>query len=374
MLLLLFCVPRVSFAAQVCSADGVCQPYTSSSDGYILADVADPNAYFTSLSIGGSGSGRIEFYDALSGAIVQTISLSGPVTVTPNSGAYSFKLFADSGQFYAVEAYSTSVNTPHVTFTSPSTSSGGGGSSVSTANLEAINESIHDAVLANGVDLGGIQSAIESNGGKLDGISNILSGIKGDLEGTKVPQYPNKPTFPKLDDYAPDQPSTSFKDDTSYFTDQGDASTPPAFPVGKEPTDNWDGIFKESPLVKDVSKVKDPLLTKDLPLSPDALKLKDPVLTREKQEKDPVLIREKQEKDPILTETPKKTKDAILTRVKQSQTPLLVREKQIQTPVLERQKQVKSPVLSSTNGGFQRNNFYNQTEKYTQQPSYNTLP
>lgn len=96
----------------------------------------------------------------------------------------------------------------------------------------------------------------------------------------------NDYTIPTLDDYKPLEQPSVFTDTTTYFTDQGDAEAPPAFPVAPEPTLNWTTHTGEQ-ITQQPVPTRSPVMTKQPNLVKSPNLEKSPSLNR-----DPVMERD----------------------------------------------------------------------------------
>lgn len=103
-------------------------------------------------------------------------------------------------------------------------------SSVNQVN-SSVNQ-VNNSVKENGNTLNKILDSTNANGVRLDKILDQIIPT-GDIE------VPNEIKVPSLESNKPPMPDKPFKDDSTYFKDQGDASSPPPLPPAGEPVKCW---------------------------------------------------------------------------------------------------------------------------------------
>jgi hypothetical protein len=175
--------------------------------------------------------------------------------------------------------------------------------------LDTIVNGLHD----NGIILGGIQSAVNANGVILGDIRDSVSVLPhmdqtlGDILGELT-------TNDSVDDGVidtPSVPSTSdridrnkpvekpiFNDDSSHFTDQGNAPAVDRMPAVPDPSECWTNVgsvcvdsnlVAETPLSQEPDLVREPSLIIDNSLSKDDELIKNPFAQDTEMSKNPFL-------------------------------------------------------------------------------------
>lgn len=97
---------------------------------------------------------------------------------------------------------------------------------------------------------------------------------------------PDNVKVPKLEDNKPPMREGVFTDNTTYFSDQGEAAAPPAFPQAPEPSSSWDDgkggtITKQQPLTKEPVRTREPVKQRDPVKQKDQPLQRDPVPTKD---------------------------------------------------------------------------------------------
>jgi hypothetical protein len=175
--------------------------------------------------------------------------------------------------------------------------------------LDTIVNGLHD----NGIILGGIQSAVNANGVILGDIRDSVSVLPhmdktlGDILGELT-------TSDSVDDGVIDTPSVPptvdriernkpvekpiFSDDSTHFTDQGNAPAVDRMPDIPDPSECWTNVgsvcvdsnlVAETPLSQEPDLVRDPSLLKDDSLSKDDELIKNPFSQDTEMSKNPFL-------------------------------------------------------------------------------------
>lgn len=153
-----------------------------------------------------------------------------------------------------------------------------------------------------------VTEAVKENTSKVEEVKEVVETISDQLsdfhdEFKTDMDFPLTP-MPDLPDYEVDQPKDSFKDETIYFKDEGDAPEKPGkMPKAPEP-EHWDGLLPEDemspdkPLEKDKEQKKEKELEKDKERKKDDEKKKDEEMKREEFKADAPMQQEKFEKTP----------------------------------------------------------------------------
>ncbi|WP_378211114.1 hypothetical protein [Anoxybacteroides rupiense] len=120
---------HVSAEDATCSNGECTFPYYGTNDtiAIIWADSTYRDDTFTRVKIDGNGDGKLRWYDANQNVLGEQV-LTGPIDFSFPPGAYGFKLFASTGEFHAVEAWSTNPNSAHIVFGAKP--NGGGGNCI----------------------------------------------------------------------------------------------------------------------------------------------------------------------------------------------------------------------------------------------------
>lgn len=154
-------------------------------------------------------------------------------------------------------------------------------------NLQPTLNSINDStngVITQLVNLGNQLSAkIDQQIASTDqvrlGIDDLKNQLLGQLTPTQNYPLPTIRPLPQLSDNQPPMVNGVFTDNTTYFTDQGDAASPTWFPMAPEPRAYWDDTkggfkYRQNPLATEPPKIRSPVITKTIP------DIKTPTLTK----------------------------------------------------------------------------------------------
>jgi hypothetical protein len=271
-ILLLFCL--IFGSVQSAAAHGVEFQFgyfgTVSESTYLKADGEANDDMWIDVSVGGSG--RIDFYSY--GTLIS--SMTAPVTAAAApSNANSLKLVSlDGSEIYMIEAHSTNPLAEHVIFDGAKTNDEGQVVDPDYTDLYNVMADVNQSVSSNGITLKEILNTIGTS-------NDLLGSVLNELQTNISVNYPSSPQSPALEDNRPTQPDVPYEDNTTYFTDNGEAATPPALPIAPEPEawskeDGTDYVPEET-LVKEETKVKDGVPVRDGVPAADTVPVKDSV-------------------------------------------------------------------------------------------------
>jgi hypothetical protein len=155
--------------------------------------------------------------------------------------------------------------------------------------LNAINDSTN-GVITQLVNLGNqLSSKIDQQISATDqvrlGIEDLKNQLLGQITPTQDYPLPTVRPLPLLSDNKPPMVNGVFTDNTTYFTDQGDAPSPASFPVAPNPTLSWNDTkgglkYRENPMIKEQPKIRTPVYTKSIPFTKSIPDIKTPPLTK----------------------------------------------------------------------------------------------
>ncbi|MCY7936311.1 hypothetical protein MOF37_07575 [Bacillus spizizenii] len=308
LLTLCLMVPAFSVFAASFGSSG----YDSSLDTYVISVNADGAS---KLRVSGYKSGSDTPY------YTQTYNAggeSGKLTINCN-GSWKVELLdssgstLDSGQFSVTQIKEERGTCKEQKDAAPDSSGGssapsGGGSGCSDAvcecigTLKGVNQGISDKMDESLGNQKKIKDAVDAVNDSTKAVKGAVDGLKDQFVSDKDYSFDDPPDY-NLSDFKPDMPDTAFKDDTTYFKDNGDDSSDDMskLPDAPEPKD-WDGVTKEDELKKDSEKTKDTELEKDE-------FTKDEQLEKDKFSKDDELQKDKFNKDSEQKKDEELTKD-----------------------------------------------------------------
>lgn len=135
------------------------------------------------------------------------------------------------------------------------------------AQLKDVAQTINSSVTANGSTLNSILNSTNANGFKIDNVNSSVNQVNNSVKengntlnkildstnanGVRLDKIleqiiptsdidiPNDIKVPSLESDKPPMPDKPFKDDSTYFKDQGSASSPPPLPPAGEPVKCW---------------------------------------------------------------------------------------------------------------------------------------
>ncbi len=377
----LFLIPVMSLATTVTT--GYYGSDSDTSSTWFYADSSNQDDYITDVTVKGSGSGYVIFYDSSHSEISRA---SVPNTVNAPSGAIAFSIVASSGEVHATLAHTTNPNGDTVNFDSggfpdsPSSSGGSVGSDCSSAvcecigNLQSVASAIKGSVDSNGQTLGSVLDSINNNGSKLDSVKNAVDSVKNAVNGfhdefdsdksvsdgsSDLPSYDVPNGDGKKEKYAPTD-KDGFKDTNTYFKDNGeDTSGNDNMPDIPEPSQCWnnvgnvcqeEGLTPEGELNKDDEGKPDDELTKDK-------FTQDGQLTQDEFTQDGEMTKDKFIKDGQLNTDSEMTKDLPM----QPDLPMLPDSPLIKDAPIGRDTELNSDSEMTRDNNFNRTEFYNQT-------------
>lgn len=168
--------------------------------------------------------------------------------------------------------------------------------------LKGVNQGISDKMDESLGNQKKVKDAVDQVNDSTKAVKGAVDGLKDQFVSDKDYSFDDPPSY-NLSDFKPDMPKTPFKDDTTYFKDNGDDSSDDMskLPDAPEPKD-WDGVKKEDELKKDSEKTKDKELKKDEFTKDDQLK-------KDKFKKDDELEKDKFKKDSEKKKDEELTKD-----------------------------------------------------------------
>lgn len=108
-----------------CSANGECTfPYYGTDDtlSILWADNSYFDNTFTRIKIDGNGYGKLRWYDTNNNVVGEKILTGSIDFYFPTGEAYGIKLFASTGEYHAVEAWTDNPLSNHIVFGDKSTS------------------------------------------------------------------------------------------------------------------------------------------------------------------------------------------------------------------------------------------------------------